>query len=108
VFTILERLLDSAVDTGLIAVNPAARARLPRVSRAEMRFLTPVERELMADAITERYRSMVLTMPWATLRIGEAMELRRSDLELAAGTLRVANNLVEVEGPLKTSGGLRT
>ena len=113
VFTILDQLLDSAVDTGLIAVNPAARVRLPRISRVEMRFLTPVELELLADTITERYRSMVLTMAWATLRIGEAMGLRRSDLDLAAGTLRVANNLVEVggqlhEGPPKTAAGQRT
>ena len=78
-----------------------------------MRFLTPVELELLADTITERYRSMVLTMAWATLRIGEAMGLRRSDLDLSAGTLRVANNLVEVagrlhEGPPKTAAGQRT
>src|SRR5665213_2329207 len=78
-----------------------------------MRFLTPIELEMLADTIAERYRSMVLTMTWATLRIGEAMGLPRSDLDLSAGTLRVANNLVEVagrlhEGPPKTAGGQRT
>lgn len=113
VFTILDQLLDAAVDTGVIGVNPAARARLPRISRAEMRFLTPAQLELLAGTITESYRAMVLTMAWATLRIGETIGLRRSDFDIAAGTLRVANNLVEVagqlyEGPPKTAAGRRT
>lgn len=53
---------------------------------------------LLADTITERYRSMVLTMAWTTLRIGEAMGFRRSEFDLSAGTLRVADNVVEVAG----------
>ena len=55
---------------------------------------------------------MVLTMAWATLRIGEATGLRRSDVDVAAGTIRVANNVVEVagklnEGPPKTAASRR-
>ena len=56
---------------------------------------------------------MVLVMAWATLRIGEAMGLRGSDVDLHRGRLRVANNLVEVssklhEGPSKTKAGRRS
>jgi integrase len=52
-------------------------------------------------------------MAWATLRIGEVLGLRRIDLDLNAGRLRVANNLVEVgsrlhEGPPKTRAGRRS
>ena len=113
VFTILDQLLDAAVDDNLIVANPAARARLPRITRVEMRFLTPVELEVLADTIAVPYRAMVLTMAWATLRIGEAVGLRRSDIDTVAGTLRVANNIVEVgsklhEGPRKTAAGRRT
>jgi len=36
----------------------------------------------------------------ATLRIGEASGLRRSDIDIVAGTTRVANNVVEVAGKL--------
>jgi integrase len=112
VFT-LDQLLDAAVDDNLIVANPAARARLARISRAEMRFLTPVELKVLADTIAVPYRAMVLTMAWATLRIGEAVGLRRSDIDTVAGTLRVANNIVEVgsklhEGPPKTAAGRRT
>jgi len=78
VFTILDQLFGSAVDLGLIATSPTERVRLPRVTRTEMPFLIPVELERLADTIDERYRAMVLTMAWATLRIGEATGLRRS------------------------------
>jgi hypothetical protein len=62
--------------------------------------------------IDPRSRTMVLRMAWATLHIGEAIGLRRSDLDLRTGRLRVANNVVEVsgrlhEGPPKTNAGRR-
>jgi len=72
----------------------------------------PDELERLASMIGPSSRTMVLVMAWATLRIGEAIGLRRSDLDLRTGRLRVANNLVEVsgrlhEGPPKTNAGGR-
>jgi hypothetical protein len=66
--------------------------------------------ELLASTIAPHYGAMVLTMAWGTLRIGEAAGLRRIDLDLVTGHLRVANNLLEVgsllhEGPPKTRPG---
>jgi integrase len=112
-FSVLRQVLDVAVDSGLLAANPASRVRLPRPQRFEAHFLTPDELELLASAIELRYRAMVLVMAWGTLRIGEAAGLRRIDLDLAAGRLRVANNVVEVgsrlhEGPPKTAAGRRS
>jgi len=101
------------VNCGLLAANPANRARLPRRQRFEAHFLTPDELELLASAIAPRYRAMVLVPAWGTLQIGEAAGLRRIDLDnLAAGRLCVANNVVEVgsrlhEGPPKTAAGRR-
>ena len=45
----------------------------------------------------------------ATLRIGEATRLRRSEVDVTAGTIRIANNVVELasklhEGPPKAAG----
>jgi integrase len=56
---------------------------------------------------------MVLVMAWGTLRIGEASGLRRRDVDLDAGTIRIENNAVQVrgrpiEGPPKTKAGRRT
>lgn len=84
-----------------------------RREAGEMRFLTPAELERLAETIEGRYRTMVLTMAWATLRIGEATGLRRTDIDVVVGTIRIANNVVEVagkldEGPPKTAAGRRT
>ena len=67
-----------------------------------MRFLTPAELERLAETIEGRYRTMVLTMAWATLRIGEATGLRRTDIDVVVGTIRIANNVVEVAGKAPT------
>lgn len=112
-FTVLRQLLDFAVDNRLLSVNPSEKIVLPRRKQFEARFLTPDELELLAATIHPRPKAMVLVMAWATLRIGEAMGLRRIDLDLGAGRLRVANNLVEVagqryEGPPKTKAGRRS
>jgi integrase len=112
-FTVLRQLFDFAVDNRLLSVNPSERIVLPRRKQFEARFLTPDELELLAATIDPRSRAMVLVMAWGTLRIGETMGLRRIDLDLSAGRLRVANNLVEVagrryEGPPKTKAGRRS
>lgn len=112
-FTVLDQLLDAAVDRGLVATSPASGSRLPRPIGHEARFLTPPELERLATVIDGRYRAMVLVMAWATLRIGEAAGLRRIDISLIDSTITVANNVVQVrgrpvEGPPKTKAGRRT
>ena len=112
-FTVLRQVLGFAMDGRLLAANPSDRTRLPRRQPFEAHFLTPDELELLASSIDPRYRAMVLVMAWGTLRIGEAMGLRRTDLDFGAGRLRIANNLVEVsgklyEGPPKTKAGRRS
>ena len=75
-YTILAQLLEGAVDAGLLAAAPTSRIRLPRRERYEARFLTAEELEHLAEAIREPWRAMVLTLAYATLRIGEAAGLR--------------------------------
>jgi len=112
-FVVLDAALEAATEAGRLAANPAGRARLPKLQRSEMRFLTPEELEYLAEAIGQRWRAMVLVMAYATLRLGEAAGLRRVDVDVDAGTIRVANNVVEVssklhEGPPKTAASRRT
>lgn len=112
-FTVLRQVLDLAVDIRALSFNPSERTRLPRRQRFEARFLTADELEQLASTVEARSRAMVLVMAWATLRIGEAIGLRRSDLDLRSGRIRVTNNVVEVggklhEGPPKTRAGRRT
>ena len=65
-FTVLRQVLDVAVDSGLLAANPASRVRRPRPQRFEAHFLTPDELELLASSIAPRYRAMVLVMAWGS------------------------------------------
>ncbi len=111
--TALAQLLGSAMDAGLIAASPTGDVCLPRPQHHEARLLTPVELEHLAASIRAPWRAMVLTLGYPTLRIGEGAGLRRIDIDVEAGTLRVANSLVEVserliEGPPRTAGGRRT
>jgi integrase len=112
-YTVLDQILTGAVERGMLPANPARGVKLPRLVQLEASFLTTAELERLADAIDGRYRAMVLTMAWGTLRIGEAAGLRRVDVDIAAGSIRVANNVVQVryrpvEGPPKTKAGRRS
>jgi integrase len=61
----------------------------------------------------ERYRALVLLATFASLRWGEAIALRRCDLDLDAGTVRVRASFAErsngqiVLGPPKSKAGMR-
>ena len=66
---------------------------------------------VLVNAIAPRYQAMALLATWAGLRYGEAAGLKRADIDLRAGTVRVDRQLQElaggvlVEGPPKTDGG---
>jgi integrase len=112
-YVVLDQLLRAAVEREMIGASPAEGVRLPRIIRSEARFLTAGELECLSLAIDPRFRAMVLVMAWATLRLGEVSGLRRSDVDLIAGTIRIENNAVQVsgrmvEGPPKTRAGRRT
>jgi integrase len=60
-----------------------------------------------------RYRALVLVATFASLRWGEAIALRRCDMDLRAGTVRVRASFVErsngqiLLGPPKSKAGMR-
>ena len=108
-YVVLDQLLTVAVERGIIPTSPSNGVQLPRIVRTEARFLTPSELERLASAIQPRYRAMVLVMA----SVGEASGLRRTDVNLDAGTVRIENNAVQVlgrpiEGPPKTKAGRRS
>ena len=67
----------------------------------------------LAEVIEPRYRLVVLLAVYGSLRWGELMGLRRSDIDLEARTLTVCRSVSEVGGRLvvkgpKSRAGLRT
>jgi len=95
---VLRACLAAAVDDGLLAASPAARVPAPRVDRAERRFLSPGELDAI-EAAMDPHWALVVPFGAATgLRIGELAALAAGDVDLAAGTVRVAHTAIEVSG----------
>ncbi len=109
---LLGQLVDAAVTDGILKARPWVGVALPRIVHEEMRFLTPTELERLADAMDERYRSLVLTAGYGGLRMGEVAGLRRKHVG-RDGTLTIIETAVEAEGvvrfgPPKTRAGRRS
>lgn len=96
-YTVLRAGLDGAVRDGLLARNPAALVARPGIERREAKYLD-------ADAVTallraaegSRYHPALLLIAATGLRRGECVGLRWQQLDLDAGTLKVAHTLGRV------------
>jgi integrase len=102
----------AAVDGGMLAQSPCRGVTLPKVEHEEMRYLNPAEIACLAEAIRPGYQALVFVGAYGGLRIGELAGLRRSRVDLDAGTVDVAETVVHVEGrllfgPPKTRAGRR-
>ncbi len=91
--------MNTAVADEVIDSNPCwirGAASTPRAR--EIRPATIEELEVIVEAMPERLRALVLLCAWCALRSGEVLELRRRDLDVAAGTVRVVRALSWVGG----------
>jgi integrase len=84
------------------------------VSRRQREINTATLDELadIVQALPDRVRALVLLCAWCGLRFGEVAELRRGDVDLTRGLLRVRRALVRVDGadtvgPPKSDAGAR-
>ena len=95
-YRLLHTGMAQAVSDGLIPANPCAiKGASQRDSRhrTERRVLTPDRLWALAVAMPERYRAAVVVSFLSGLRAGELFALQRRHVDLAAGTLRVAQSL---------------
>ena len=110
---IMGKIMAVAVQDGRLAASPCAGLRLPRIERAEMRFLTPTEVAALAKEMHEPDRALVYLGAYGGLRIGEMLGLRTPRVDLLRARVDVAETLVEVSGrlhfgPPKTRAGRRS
>ncbi len=89
--------LELAVRDGRLARNPAHGVSLPRVRKANKRFLTIEQVDRLANACGQ-YRPLVLTLACCGLRWGEAAGLRIEDADLMRRRLQVRRSITEVNG----------
>jgi integrase len=112
-YALLRAILATAVHDGLLPQNPCYLRGAGNAKRAhKVEPATLAQLEALVDAMPPRYRVMVLLAAWCGLRFGELTELRRSDLDLNNGIVRVRRGVVRVDGRVevgtpKTAAGIR-
>lgn len=105
----LSQLLGAAVDDGVLAHNPASRARLPKVEFTRAQPVAPATVALIADALPAWLRVAVPLGVGVGLRQGELSGLTVDRLDMLRRTLRVDQQLVGAAlAPTKTTSSNRT
>lgn len=88
-YRVLRLVMNVAVEDGLIDSNPC-RIKGGGTHKAKERPVLTVEQtEDLAARVPDRYRALVYLLCWSALRIGEATELRRKDVDFQTGSVRV-------------------
>lgn len=115
-YSLLRTILNQAVDDEILTANPARVKRAAvKHRKSEPVTLSTDEIRALAEAITPRYKALILLGGFSGLRFGELTALRRSDLDVSkdglAVTVRRAVVRVDGEfvvGPPKSRAALRT
>lgn len=112
-YALLRTILGTAASEGDIPANPAHIIGAGATRRAKkIRPATLDELATITANMPPRYRLMVLLSSWTALRFGELTELRRKDLDLDRGVIRVSRAVTwpagkPVVGTPKSEAGVR-
>lgn len=97
-YGLLRSILGTAVTDGKISANPAVIRGAGSAKRAiTIRPATLDELSKLTNAMPPRYQAMVLLASWCALRFGELTELRRRDVDVEDGVVRVRRAVVRVK-----------
>jgi integrase len=112
-YRLLARIMDTAVEAGVLLRNPCSVKGAATERAAEMRVATVAQVAALAEAIRPRYRALVLVAAYAGLRWGELVGLRVKRVDLLHSRITVAEQATEIAGrftwgPPKTEAGRRT
>lgn len=99
---VLSRAMRQALLWGLVAVNPVAATRPPRVDRPDLQVPDAAGlRALQAAATGTPWEIAVLLATTLGTRRGETLGLAWEDVDLATGRVRVTRALQRVDGELR-------
>jgi integrase len=112
-YRLLKAIMTTAADDGLIRRNPC-RIKGASVEKSPERPVLSIRQVSdLAEAIDPRYQALVLLAVFGSMRWGELTALRRHDIDLEEGTVRVVRQVTElsggqlVPGPPKSEAGKR-
>lgn len=112
-YGLLRTILGQAVRDELLRSNPCHIRGAGNAKRAKkIEPASLAELQALTAAMPERYRAMVLLASWCGMRFGELTELRRDDVDLALGVIRVRRAVVRADGAVivkkpKSDAGVR-
>lgn len=98
-YALLRTVMGSAVVEELVIVNPCHLRGAGRAKRArKIRPASLAELKSMTEAMPDQWRMLLQLAAWCALRFGELTELRRRDVDLADGVLRISRGVTWVNG----------
>lgn len=112
-YSLLRAILTTAVEDGLLPANPChIRGASNAKAIHKIRPASLTELEALVAAMPDRYKVMTLLAAWCGLRFGELTELRRKDIEMTTGVIRVRRGVSRVDGEYvigtpKSDAGIR-
>ncbi len=96
---VLQRALKQARNWGLTSAIPTELVSVPRLPYREMRALSKVQLEVLFETSREtRWYPLWVLLGTTGLRIGEALGLRWSDVDLVTGRVQVRRALQRQRG----------
>lgn len=112
-YRLMKAIMSTAVDDGIVQRNPC-RVRGAGQDRSPERPVLSIGQVVaLAEVMPERYQALVLLAAFGSLRWGELAALRRRDVDVEHGTIRVERSLTELAGggrmfgPPKSAAGKR-
>lgn len=112
-YGLLRTIMQTALHDGEVSANPVhirGAGNAKRASKTEPATLDQLA--TIVEHMPERYKLMVLLATWCSLRFGELTELRRRDIDLTNGVIRVRRAVTRVDGGFvvgtpKSDAGIR-
>ncbi|MFC4072867.1 tyrosine-type recombinase/integrase [Actinoplanes subglobosus] len=112
-YSLLRAILNTAVrEDEILKQNPCRIPGYDRYHTPERPVATVAQVLALAEQMPPRYVALITVAAFSGLRWGELAALRRCDVDLAAGTVRVPRKLAALKsglefGPPKSAAGIR-
>jgi integrase len=113
-YSLLRTIMGTALSEQLISINPCVLRGAGSSEKVhKSKPATLEELAIITAQMPERLRLAVLIASWCGLRYGEIFELRRGDIDLDQGVIRVRRAVTRVAGekpiigPPKSEAGVR-
>jgi integrase len=112
-YRLLKAVMNTALEDEVIPGNPCRIKGASTYRHSERPTLGIDEIEELAQKVPDRYKATVYLLAWAGIRLGEAAELRRKDVDLKHSQFRIQRAVHPIHGEYlvqtpKSNAGVRT